>query len=84
MRFAEKLSVLRHEKGLTQEQLAESSGLHIGTIRKYEQGIVAERVNFSYVLALARALGVTCEHFSDCEDVTPEPKKPKVKSRRKK
>src|SRR5262249_6652051 len=36
--FAERLRQLRERAGLTQEQLAQASGVNIWTIRGYEQG----------------------------------------------
>jgi transcriptional regulator with XRE-family HTH domain len=38
MTFGEKLKELRTQTGLTQVQLAELSGVPLGTIRDYEQG----------------------------------------------
>ena len=38
MTFADRLTTLRHEHGLTQATLAERAGLHISNIRRYEAG----------------------------------------------
>jgi transcriptional regulator with XRE-family HTH domain len=38
MTFAQRLTTLRHQHGLTQQVLAERSGLHISNIRRYEAG----------------------------------------------
>lgn len=56
MSIAERIKTIRKEKGLTQKQLAELSGLLEPTIRKYESGKVqpkSENLN-----KIANALGV--------------------------
>lgn len=75
MKFGEKLRGLREAKGLTREQLADLSVVPSGTVHGYEIGRRAP--SFANVLALAKALGVTCEAFSECEDVKPEAEEPK-------
>src|SRR5579885_460232 len=54
--FAARLKKLREQANLTQEQLAQKSGLDVGTVRQLEQGT---RTNPSCqtVCALARGLG---------------------------
>lgn len=47
---------LRDERGLTQENLAETAGLHVNTLRKVEQGGTASMETYH---RLARSLGVT-------------------------
>jgi transcriptional regulator with XRE-family HTH domain len=69
MLFREKLVELREAKGLSQTALAETSGVALGTIRKIEQGSTNQRLNFSFVVALAKALGTDCGAFAGCEDV---------------
>ena len=69
MLFREKLVELRQAAGLTQDALAEASGVPLTTARKYEQG-QRVRVPFSAVIALAKPLGVDCLAFSDCDDMT--------------
>ena len=71
MKFSEKLAELRTAAGVSQPQLAEASGVSLATIRNYEQGRTVGRINFASVVALARALGVSCDAFALCEDVTP-------------
>jgi transcriptional regulator with XRE-family HTH domain len=66
MTFAEKLRQLRYAAELTQEQLAERSGINLWTIRGYEQG--RREPNWKGVLCLAKALHVTAEVFADCEE----------------
>jgi transcriptional regulator with XRE-family HTH domain len=69
MTFAEKLRQLRDAAGLTQEQLAERSGINLWTIRGYEQG--RRGPNWKGVLSLAKALNVAAEVFADCEESEP-------------
>jgi len=73
--FALRLKALREEAGITQGQLAEKSGLHLGAVFKLEQG-VRDDPSWSTVRALADALGVDCTAFADCEDVQGEDEKP--------
>lgn len=53
--FAARLKRLRDEAKLTQEQLAEKSGLDVGTIRQIEQGTRTNPL-WQTVCALARGL----------------------------
>ena len=62
--FAEKLRELRERAGLTQSQLAQSSGVPLGSIRNYEQG--QREPYWSVAFRLAAALGVSVEAFSVC------------------
>jgi transcriptional regulator with XRE-family HTH domain len=66
--FAERLRELRERAGLTQAQLAEASGLPIGSIRNYEQG--QREPYWNVVFQLAAALGVSCEAFAVCAGVS--------------
>lgn len=50
---------LRHEEGMTQEQLAEAAGLSVSLIQQIERGTKDPRA--STLLALARALGCTVD-----------------------
>jgi len=70
MTFAQKLRELRKEKGLSEVKLAAASGVSFGNVRVY--GLGQRSPSFANVLALAKALGVSCEAFSDCEDVSPD------------
>ncbi len=56
-RFGEKVRELRIKKGLSQEQLAELSGLHRTYISSLELG--KRNVSLINIYALAKALGVT-------------------------
>lgn len=70
MTFGEKLHKLREQTGLTQEQLAERSGVNLWTLRGYEQG--RREPSWKVALALAAALGVKAETFAECEEGTAE------------
>jgi transcriptional regulator with XRE-family HTH domain len=59
--FTERLKQLRHEAGLTQEQLARRAGLSLGAIRHFEQGW--REPAYGTLLALAEALGVSLAAF---------------------
>lgn len=74
MLFRDELRRLREAAGLTQGALAQKAGMSIGNVRNYEQGL--RLPTFPAVVKLARALGVTCEAFAGCEDVSDEPEKP--------
>jgi transcriptional regulator with XRE-family HTH domain len=56
-RFGEKVRELRLKRGLSQEQLAESSGLHRTYISSLELG--KRNVSLINIYALAKALGIT-------------------------
>jgi transcriptional regulator with XRE-family HTH domain len=73
--FAGQLKALREAAGLTQDELAEKTGLYKFSIAKLEQAV--REPTWSTVLTLARALGVSCEAFlADGEEVPPaEPKR---------
>jgi transcriptional regulator with XRE-family HTH domain len=60
--FAARLKELREEHGLTQKQLADKAALSQRAVSHWEQGI--REPSWSNVLALAEALGVTCEAFT--------------------
>jgi putative transcriptional regulator len=61
--FAVRLKALREAAGLSQAQLAERAGLHLGAIFKLEQG--RREPTWATVQTLAKALGVTCLAFAD-------------------
>jgi transcriptional regulator with XRE-family HTH domain len=74
--FAERLRELRNKAGLTQEQLADKSGVPLGSIRQYEQAL--REPYWSVVFKLAAALGVSTDVFAGCVDGgNPAPKKPR-------
>ena len=65
--FAVKLKALREATGLTQAQLAERSGLHLGEVFKIEQG--KREPSWATVQALAEALGTNCLAFAECDEI---------------
>ena len=82
MPFKDLLRRLREEAGLTQQQLAEKSGLPIGSLRNHEQGQRAP--SWPAVVKLARALGVSTDVFADCDEVNETADEPAPKKRGKK
>src|SRR5947209_5174793 len=59
--FGQRLKALREAAGLTQQQLADRSGLHLGAVFKLEQG--KRSPSWDTVQSLCRGLGVRCEAF---------------------
>jgi DNA-binding XRE family transcriptional regulator len=70
MKFCHKLKLLRRNKGLTQEGLADLAGLPVTTLRAHEQG--QRSPSWAAVVRLARALGESSAVFDDCDEVSPE------------
>src|SRR5258707_12407807 len=68
MKYGDRLQQLREKVGMTQEQLAERSGVKLWTLRGYEQG--RREPSWKAALSLAAALGVAAEAFADCEEGT--------------
>jgi len=65
--FGQRLKELREARGLTGQQLAEAAGCHMMTISKLERG--TQEPAWPLVLALCKALGVSCEAFTqEAED----------------
>ncbi|MEV4098141.1 helix-turn-helix domain-containing protein [Streptosporangium saharense] len=58
--LADRIRALRMSRGLTQEELADASGVSVGVVRKIEQGGTARMETYH---ALARALGVVTMTF---------------------
>jgi transcriptional regulator with XRE-family HTH domain len=79
--FARRLKELRAAAKMTQKELAERTGMHLGGIFKLEQGV--NRPSWDTVQLLARALGVSCEAFTDPELQKPEAREPPAKKTRK-
>jgi transcriptional regulator with XRE-family HTH domain len=67
MTFSKKLRALREQAGLSEARLANVSGLTYASIHSY--GLGRRKPSFAAVVKIAHALGVTCEAFSDCDDV---------------
>jgi transcriptional regulator with XRE-family HTH domain len=81
MRFAEVLRELREKAGLTQQQLADRASLPVASLRSHEQG--QRSPSWAAVVKLAKALGVTADTFSECDEVS-KPEKPATKKKPKK
>jgi len=64
MSFAEMLRKLRHQAGLTQEQLADKSGVSLWTLRGYEIG--RREPSWRSLLDLCKALAVDPRVFDPC------------------
>jgi transcriptional regulator with XRE-family HTH domain len=79
MTFAEKLRALREQAGLSEAKLADLASVSFGAVHNYGLGI--RTPTFPAVVKLARALGVTCEAFADCEDIA-SPDSPKGRPRK--
>ena len=56
--MAERIKMLRHERGLTLEQVAEVVGVGKSTVRKWETGMIAN-MRRDKIASLAQALGTT-------------------------
>lgn len=85
MGFARRLKELRERMGMSQESLARAAGISVSSVSKLEQRADQDPA-WSTVQAIARALGVDCTAFSDCEDVkgeSQEEEKPAGKAKKK-
>ena len=63
MTFSDKIKVAREQAGLTQQKLADSTGVSKRTIASYESGGAIARA--STMLKLAKALNVSSKYLSD-------------------
>lgn len=73
MAFGDRLKLIRKTKGLTQEQLEQSSGISQSTLSSWENGV--NDPSWSQVVKLAETLGVSCQEFQDrktAPTLTPE------------
>lgn len=61
VKFGEALRKHRKARGLTQERLAELSGLHFTYIGSVERG--ERNISIRSIYALIKALGLTCKEF---------------------
>lgn len=80
--FGAVLRRLREQTEKTQGQLAEDAGCHPQTIVKLEAG--SQEPAWPLVLALCKALGVSCEAFRQAEEKpaeAPAPKRGRPKKR---
>jgi transcriptional regulator with XRE-family HTH domain len=69
--FGDALRRLREGAKLSQEHLAQQAGCTVTTVSRLERGIVEPA--WPLVLALAKALGVTCEAFQQAEGAAEPP-----------
>jgi transcriptional regulator with XRE-family HTH domain len=74
MTFAEKLRELRDARELSEAKLADASGLPFATVHNYALG--RRKPSLAAALKLAKALGVPCEAFADCDDVQGDEEQP--------
>jgi transcriptional regulator with XRE-family HTH domain len=65
-RFAQNVRAARERAGLTQEQVADASGIHSTEVSRIERGLRDPRI--STVLRLARAMGVPASELVDSSD----------------
>jgi transcriptional regulator with XRE-family HTH domain len=80
MKFKDVLRDLRKQVGMTQKELAKKAGVPLPSLRGHEQG---QRVpSWGSVVKLAKALNVSTDAFSDCDEVREE-EKPTPKRKRK-
>jgi transcriptional regulator with XRE-family HTH domain len=78
MLFRERLKLLRLERGMTVRELAEASGVSVGTLNNYSlENDTARLPTLTSAIAIAHALGVSVAVFEDCDDLQPSPPKKK-------
>lgn len=76
MLFADRLKELREKSQLTQQEMADRSGISIWTIRGYEQG--NREPDWLNAILLARALRVSAEDgFGGCQRKPDQPDRSK-------
>jgi transcriptional regulator with XRE-family HTH domain len=76
--MANKIRILRQERGLTLEQVAEVVGVGKSTVRKWETGMIAN-MRRDKIADLAKALGTTPAYlmgWEDQEEQEPSPSEP--------
>ena len=66
--LSEKIKLLRKEKGLSLEQLAEMIGTSRQTVHRYETGVITN-IPSEKVEAMAKALGTTPQALMGWEEV---------------
>lgn len=75
MTVGELLKDRREARGMTQAGLAAKSGIPIGTLRNYEQGIRVPTL--AAAAKLAKALGIPLDQFARCDGLADEPEPPR-------
>jgi transcriptional regulator with XRE-family HTH domain len=78
--FADRLKALRAAAGISQQELADKAGMHRFGVAKLERG--ERKPTWDTVQALAKALGVSCEAFTQepAEREPPGPGRPRKES----
>lgn len=74
--FGDILKVLRERVGMGQAELSEKSGVHQGSISRYESE--GRAPHWEAAVAIAEALGVSLDVFRGTSEAIPEYKKIKV------
>jgi transcriptional regulator with XRE-family HTH domain len=72
-KFCDRLKAIREKQGLTQQQLADASGMHRVQITRLEAG--QHVPSWDTVQALAAALGVDCTAFQESPPAEKKKKK---------
>lgn len=72
MSYKLKLKELRKAAGMTQQQLADVTGIRLGTLRTYEQG-VSGALSLSDAVLICNALGTTPDDLCGWWDDHPRP-----------
>ena len=67
MDLAQKIKLLRSEKGWTQEELAKKSGVSIQSIKRYETGI-GENITTSNLEKIAKVFDVKKYYFLNYDE----------------
>lgn len=67
MEFPERLTRMRKERGLTQQQLADRAGVHVVQIRRYEGGVSQPAVDVLKRLAIALSASADTLLFDEAE-----------------
>ena len=70
--MAQRIKALRHEKGLTLEQVADVVGVGKSTVRKWETGMIAN-MKRDKIASLAKALGTSPEYLMGWEEKKDSP-----------
>lgn len=67
MDFAHRLTTARHDKGMTQQRLADHVGIHVTQIRRYEAGTSQPTLDVLRALAVALSVSTDALVFSENE-----------------
>ncbi len=67
MSFSRRLSSIRKSKGLTQQQMADTIGIHVSQIKRYESGDTQPSLEVLRKIALALSIGADLLLFDEGE-----------------